>query len=78
MGDSIPYLDILLFAVIAAFLVFRLRSVLGKRTGHQGPGPGEQRRDPFSREPPVEGSSDRVVPLPKPKTEPSFPATARL
>ncbi len=73
MGDSIPYLDILLFAVIAAFLVFRLRSVLGKRTGHQGPGPGEQRRDPFSREPPVEGSNDRVVPLPKPKTEPSFP-----
>lgn len=73
MGDSIPYLDILLFAVIAAFLVFRLRSVLGKRTGHQGPGPGEPRRDPFSREPPVEGSNDRVVPLPKPKTEPSFP-----
>lgn len=70
MGDSIPYLDILLFAVIAAFLVFRLRSVLGKRTGHQGPGPGEPRRDPFSREPPAEAGSDRVVPLPKPKTEP--------
>ncbi|MFZ1414049.1 MAG: Tim44/TimA family putative adaptor protein [Defluviicoccus sp.] len=73
MGDSIPYLDILLFAVIAAFLVFRLRSVLGKRTGHQGPGPGEPRRDPFSREPPVEAGSDRVVPLPKPKTEPALP-----
>jgi predicted lipid-binding transport protein (Tim44 family) len=73
MGDSIPYLDILLFAVIAAFLVFRLRSVLGKRTGHQGPGPGEPRRDPFSREPPVEGGNDRVVPLPKAKTEAAFP-----
>lgn len=70
MGDSIPYLDILLFAVIAAFLVFRLRSVLGKRTGHQGPGPGEPRRDPFSREPPAEAGSDRVVQLPKAKTEP--------
>ena len=33
MGDS--YFDILLFAAIAAFLVLRLRSVLGKRTGHQ-------------------------------------------
>lgn len=75
MGDSIPYLDILLFAVIAAFLVFRLRSVLGKRTGHQGPGPGEPRRDPFSRESPVDTSSDRVVPLPKPKTEPALPGT---
>ena len=72
MGDSIPYLDILLFAVIAAFLVFRLRSVLGKRTGHQGPGPGEPRRDPFSREPPAELGSDRVVPLPKAKTEPGI------
>ena len=72
MGDSIPYLDILLFAVIAAFLVFRLRSVLGKRTGHQGPGPGEPRRDPFSREPPAEAGSDRVVQLPKAKTEPAI------
>ncbi len=34
-------IDILLFAAIAGFLVFRLRSVLGRRTGL------EQRRDPF-------------------------------
>lgn len=32
------YLDILLFALVAAFLVFRLRSVLGRRDGFQGKG----------------------------------------
>ena len=35
MGDGFQALDIILFAMIAAFLVLRLRSVLGKRTGHQ-------------------------------------------
>jgi predicted lipid-binding transport protein (Tim44 family) len=38
MGDF-QYFDIILFAMIAAFLVLRLRSVLGRRTGN------ERRRD---------------------------------
>ena len=42
MGD-LQYFDIILFAMIAAFLVLRLRSVLGKRTGN------ERRRDLFPR-----------------------------
>ncbi|MEC8621691.1 MAG: Tim44/TimA family putative adaptor protein [Pseudomonadota bacterium] len=37
MGDGFQALDIILFAMIAAFLVLRLRSVLGKKTGHQRP-----------------------------------------
>ena len=37
MGDGFQLLDIILFAMIAAFLVLRLRSVLGRRTGHQRP-----------------------------------------
>ena len=37
MGEGIQALDIILFAMIAAFLVLRLRSVLGKKTGHQRP-----------------------------------------
>ena len=37
MGEGIQTLDIILFAMIAAFLVLRLRSVLGKKTGHQRP-----------------------------------------
>ncbi len=37
MGEGFQALDIILFAMIAAFLVLRLRSVLGRRTGHQRP-----------------------------------------
>lgn len=42
MGDF-QYFDIILFAMIAAFLVLRLRSVLGRRTGN------ERRRELFAR-----------------------------
>lgn len=51
MGDF-QYFDIILFALIAGFLVLRLRSVLGRRTGN------ERRRDSFIGRPaPV---SDKV------------------
>ena len=33
--EGFQFLDIIIFAMIAAFLVFRLRGVLGRRTGHQ-------------------------------------------
>jgi len=59
MGDGFQALDIILFAMIAAFLVLRLRSVLGKRTGHERRPPEattESRRD---AEP-----NDNVVELP--------------
>ena len=39
MGENLQLLEILIFAVIAGILIFRLRSVLGRRTGN------EQRRD---------------------------------
>ena len=42
MGDF-QYFDIILFAMVAAFLVLRLRSVLGRRTGN------ERRRELFVR-----------------------------
>jgi len=35
MGGSFGFFEIILFACIAAFLVYRLGSVLGKRTGHE-------------------------------------------
>ncbi|HAA92340.1 MAG TPA: translocase [Rhodospirillaceae bacterium] len=58
------YIDVIIFAAIAAFLVFRLVSVLGKRTGE------EQPRDPFgmarggdmAQGP--DNPSENVVPLP--------------
>ena len=34
-GD-LQFFDIIIFAVIAVFIIYRLRSVLGKRTGFQG------------------------------------------
>src|SRR5262249_16386650 len=39
MGEFQQYFDVILFAMVAAFLVLRLRSVLGRRTGN------ERRRD---------------------------------
>jgi len=68
MGDLPHYFDIILFAMVAAFLVLRLRSVLGRRTGQ------EPRRDPLLRRVDAPGATieDKVVtlgnrtPLPSP------------
>jgi predicted lipid-binding transport protein (Tim44 family) len=59
--------DIILFALLAAFLVLRLRSTLGKRTGHEGePRPGFGRKQ--------SGENDNVIALPERKTESEEPA----
>jgi len=55
MGDFSQYFDIILFAMIAGFLVLRLRSVLGRRTGN------ERRRESFLRR--AEATKDKVVAL---------------
>lgn len=36
-GDGLAYFDIIFFALIAGFLILRLRSVLGRRTGNENP-----------------------------------------
>ena len=36
MGDGFQFIDIILFALVAGFLILRLRSVLGRRNGHEG------------------------------------------
>ncbi len=60
MGDGFQFIDIIFFAMIAAFLVLRLRNVLGRRDGHEG-----GYKDPFRRENNLEsGADDNVVPLP--------------
>jgi len=59
MGDGFQFLDIVLFAMVAAFLVLRLRSVLGKKTGHQEP-----RQDPVSRRQQDTNDDGNVVELP--------------
>jgi predicted lipid-binding transport protein (Tim44 family) len=59
MSDGFAYLDILFFAMVAAFIAFRLRGVLGRKTGHERP-----RVDPISRRTAARGN-DNVVPLPE-------------
>src|ERR1044071_9525323 len=56
MGDFPHYFDIILFAMVAGFLILRLRSVLGRRTGQE-----RRRNNPFLRQP--EPTGDKVVPL---------------
>ena len=39
MGHSFEYIDIILLAMIAGFIILRLRGILGKRTGFEGKPP---------------------------------------
>jgi predicted lipid-binding transport protein (Tim44 family) len=53
------YIEILVFAVIAVVILFRLYTVLGRRTGHEPP--PQQQRERYA---PAEPAKDNVVPLP--------------
>ena len=35
MSEAFQYIDILILAIIAGIVLLRLRSVLGRRTGHE-------------------------------------------
>lgn len=70
MGESFQYVDIILFAMIAAFLVLRLRSVLGRHKDDGRPTSRPQDRiqdssqsDPYPQ--PSNGGDDTVIPLPE-------------
>jgi len=68
MGNGFQFIDIVFFAMIAAFLVLRLRSVLGRRndtkTGH---------RDPFATGERERGKDENVIPLPDVGRRPETP-----
>jgi predicted lipid-binding transport protein (Tim44 family) len=66
-------LELIFLAAIAAFVFFRLYSVLGKRTGDEPP-PFDPRRIETRR--PVTAKDDNVVPLPRAREMPPRP-TAR-
>ena len=53
-----PFIDILIFAVIAVLLVLRLRSVLGQRTGYEEP-QDKQAKESFADKP------NAPIPFPK-------------
>lgn len=63
MGEGLQIFYIVLFAVVAMVLAFWLRTMLGRRTGH------EQIRDPFTRKPGAPrsgpaGPAGNVAPFP--------------
>ena len=37
MGDGFAYIDVVFLAMVAGFLIYRLRNVLGRRTGNEKP-----------------------------------------
>lgn len=60
------YVEILVFAVIAGVILFRLYTVLGRRTGHEAPPPERFR---LSGNAPAGAAKDNVVALPS-RSEP--------
>ena len=46
-----PFIDILIFAVIAVLLVLRLRSVLGQKTGYENQSRGKETAERFEQKP---------------------------
>jgi predicted lipid-binding transport protein (Tim44 family) len=70
MGGGFQFIDIILFALVAGFLILRLRSVLGRRDGHQGPA-----QDPFRPPAAKEPAEAEVVRLPE-RGEPATGAVA--
>ncbi len=74
MSESFAFIDIIFFAMVAAFIAFRLRSVLGRRTGSE-----RRRTDPYvTPDKKAEGQgADNVVKLPdrhssREEDEPAF------
>ncbi len=55
--EGFQFIDIILLAMVAGFIALRLRSVLGRRTGHEPP-PDSRAKDALSND------TDNVVPLP--------------
>ncbi|MAI10349.1 MAG: hypothetical protein CBD27_05080 [Rhodospirillaceae bacterium TMED167] len=58
MGEGFQFIDIVLFAMIAAFLILRLRSVLGRHRDHGRPEDGMGDSTPPQRD-------DNIIPLPE-------------
>lgn len=64
MSGGFEYFDIILFAMIAAFLVYRLGSVLGKRTGHERQGRSPLEPASSNDGPSSDAGNDNVVAIP--------------
>lgn len=69
-GSGFEALEILVLAVLAGFIIYKLRSVLGRRTGHEPPSGGTDTRyyrtgkNDNAETSRGQSGSDNVVPLP--------------
>ncbi len=59
MGEGFYFVDIIVFALIAGFLVYRLRSVLGQRSGDE-----RQRPNPYAADRNGQAAPNNVIPMP--------------
>ncbi len=72
IGSDVAFLEIIVLAVLLAFIVIKLRSVLGRRTGEE-----RQRPDPFLDRANGNGADDddeKVVALPRTRVTSEEPA----
>lgn len=63
MGEGFAFFDIIFFALVAAFIFLRLRSVLGRRTGQERPPTDTYSRRNLPKRS-AEAGDDKVIPLP--------------
>jgi predicted lipid-binding transport protein (Tim44 family) len=72
-GSGFP-IDLILFGMIAAFLVLRLRSILGRRTGFERPAPPSQPpAGPATAGPVIDGRAEPQPAANRPLPEPASP-----
>ncbi|MAF49441.1 MAG: Tim44/TimA family putative adaptor protein [Rhodospirillales bacterium] len=64
MGEGFQFIDIILFAMIAAFLILRLRNVLGRHKDHGRPQKDPFTPDPQAPDPHSPAKDDNVIQLP--------------
>ena len=65
MSEAFQYLDILILAIIAGIVLLRLRSVLGRRTGHE-----KTDKSSFNYETPQQTQTEKVIEI-KPESDTS-------
>ena len=58
MREAFQYIDILILAIIAGIVLLRLRSVLGKRTGHE-----KTDKTSYNYEAPRQSQTEKVIPI---------------
>ena len=62
MQSGLPYLDILIFGVIAVFLILRLKNILGTKTGYDNSDVEKENKDKnFSNVIPLQSDKNNII-----------------